>query len=76
MAVKKRHLTARQAGELAGEARARQFAVFHFSPRYTDREQDLADEATAAYHYALRSGHPPEHLSTSGMRNFPEEEQP
>ena len=73
MAVKKRHLTARQAGELAGAARARQFAVFHFSPRYTDREQALTDEATAAYHNALRPGHPPEHLSISKMRNFPEE---
>ncbi len=56
MAEKKRHLTARQAGELAGEARVRQFAVFHFSPRYTDREQALIDEAAAAYQDAYTAG--------------------
>ena len=46
---KKYHLTARQAGELAAEAGARQFSIFHFSPRYTDRENLLHEEAREAY---------------------------
>lgn len=75
-ARKKRHLTARQAGEFAGEARAKQFTVFHFSPRYTDREQALIDEATAAYHNTFRPRHPPEHRSTGGKQNFSEGGQP
>jgi len=54
MAIRKRHLTAHRAGTLAGEARARQFAVFHFSPRYTNREQELMDEAAAAYRSAAK----------------------
>jgi ribonuclease Z len=55
MAERKHHLTAHRAGALAGEAGARQFTLFHFSPRYTGREQVLIDEATAAYHTAVRS---------------------
>lgn len=45
----KGHLTARQAGELAARAGAKQFNIFHFSPRYTDQESLLHEEAMEAY---------------------------
>lgn len=48
-AAAKCHLTARQAGSLAREARARAVIPFHFSPRYTDREGDLRAELEAAH---------------------------
>lgn len=68
MADRKRHLTARQAGELAGEARAKQFALFHFSPRYTDRGQELNDEAAAACRGAIGAGRPVNPCSEEGKR--------
>ncbi len=43
------HLTARQAGELARAAGAQKLAPFHFSPRYQGVEQELLDEAAAAF---------------------------
>jgi ribonuclease Z len=43
------HLTARQAGEIAAQARARHFTVFHFSPRYEGRDAELVREACEAY---------------------------
>lgn len=43
------HLTARQAGSLAAEARVRRLAVFHFSPKYRDCPGELLDEAMAAF---------------------------
>ncbi|MDD2390479.1 MAG: MBL fold metallo-hydrolase [Desulfobacterales bacterium] len=43
------HLTARQAGTLAKKAGARQFSIFHFSPRYTDQGELLQEEAMAAF---------------------------
>ncbi len=49
IAVEKYHLTARQAGELAARAGAKQFSIFHFSPRYTDQESLLYQEAFEAY---------------------------
>lgn len=49
MADQKRHLTARQAGMLAGMAGAKQFTIFHFSPRYEDAEARLYAEADVAY---------------------------
>jgi len=49
IAERKHHLTARQAGHLAGTAQVKQLTVFHFSPRYTGMEQALRDEARAAY---------------------------
>jgi ribonuclease Z len=50
----KNHLTAHQAGTLAGLARAKRFTPFHFSPRYADRGNLLEGEARAAYESALR----------------------
>lgn len=49
MAAQKRHLTAHQAGTLAGRAGVKRFTIFHFSPRYTDREDILLQEARLAY---------------------------
>jgi ribonuclease Z len=48
-AKEKFHLTARQAGELAAESGAKQFTVFHFSPRYQGQESLLYQEAAEAY---------------------------
>ena len=49
LAAEKRHLTARQAGELAARCGARQYTIFHFSPRYQGQEDFLYREADEAY---------------------------
>jgi ribonuclease Z len=49
LAAERRHLTARQAGELARACGARKLAPFHFSPRYARREDALLDEAREAF---------------------------
>jgi len=49
IAKKKFHLTARNAGTLAGMAKVKQFTLFHFSPRYSGQEDLLQEEALAAY---------------------------
>lgn len=49
IAAEKCHLTARQAGTLAAKAGAKEFTIFHFSPRYTDQENLLLEEAIEAY---------------------------
>lgn len=49
LAERKHHLTARQAGELAGRAGVRSLCIFHFSPRYAGRGMDLEREAMEAY---------------------------
>ena len=49
IALEKHHLTARQAGELARACKARQYHLFHYSPRYTDCPQLLENEAQAAF---------------------------
>jgi len=49
IAREKYHLTARQAGELAAGAGARQMSIFHFSPRYLGRENLLYREAAEAF---------------------------
>jgi ribonuclease Z len=43
-AAEKRHLTARQAGKLAGEAGAARVTPFHFSPRYLESEHLIREE--------------------------------
>jgi ribonuclease Z len=48
-AREKHHLTARQAGLLAREAGAKRIAPFHFSTRYTGREEALRMEAEEAF---------------------------
>lgn len=49
LAEKKFHLTATQAGHIAAKARAKQFTIFHFSPRNIDSENLLHREARQAY---------------------------
>jgi ribonuclease Z len=45
-AVDKKHLTARQAAEIAHQARVRRLGLIHYSPRYTERElKGLLEEA-------------------------------
>lgn len=56
-ASRKHHLTARQAGWLACEARAKRVIPFHFSPKYHDREAKLRAEVAEA---AAPSGTIPE----------------
>ena len=45
VARKKYHLTAKQAGEIAGKAGVKQLIPFHFSPRYSNRSEELIKEA-------------------------------
>ena len=48
-ATKRYHLTARQAGLLGREARVKRLEVFHFSPRYEGRADQIYAEARAAF---------------------------
>lgn len=57
VALEKRHLTARCAGEIAGRAGARNVTLFHFSPRYQGREDQLEQEAMDAYLTELSNRH-------------------
>jgi ribonuclease Z len=59
MALKKYHLTAREAGELAGKAGVKSFQLFHFSPRYKHRADDLEREAKEAYERMLQGSNEP-----------------
>jgi ribonuclease Z len=43
------HLTSRQAGLLAGAARARELRTFHYSPKHMGRKMQLQEEAQAAF---------------------------
>lgn len=49
IAARKRHLTARQAGEIARACRVKQYHLFHYSPRYTDCPGMLPAEAQNAF---------------------------
>ena len=49
LAEAKHHLTARQAGRIAGRCGAKQLTVFHFSPRYTDQGHLVEAEARRAF---------------------------
>ena len=48
-AREKYHLTAKEAGELAKKAGARRFILFHFSPRYSDRAEEIEKEAMEGF---------------------------
>jgi ribonuclease Z len=47
-ALRKNHLTAGQAGEIARQLRVKKVVPFHFSPRYRGREDELRAEVLAA----------------------------
>ncbi len=49
IAKRKYHLTARQAGSIAGKAMVKRFTLFHFSPRYIGKEYLLEKEARDAF---------------------------
>jgi len=53
-ADEKRHLTARDAGRIAGLSGAKQYTLFHHSPRYTDRIKEIEREAAEAFLAASR----------------------
>ena len=57
IAAKKFHLTAREAGELAGRAGAKSLRLFHFSPRYHGNGHELEKEAKEAYLSSLGGKH-------------------
>lgn len=44
-AIRKYHLTAKEAGALAREAGVQRLEIFHFSPKYRDNQSELYDEA-------------------------------
>jgi len=58
IATEKYHLTARQAGYLAGMAGAKNIRIFHLSPKYKGLEYLLENEALDAFRSSL-SGNPP-----------------
>ncbi|MBW2596732.1 MAG: ribonuclease Z [Deltaproteobacteria bacterium] len=58
IATEKYHLTARQAGHLAGIAGAKYIRIFHLSPKYKGREHLLETEALDAFRSSL-SENPP-----------------
>jgi len=43
------HLTAKEAGTLARKAGVKQITLFHFSPRYSDLEEEIRKEAMEAF---------------------------
>ncbi len=53
IATDKYHLTARQAGYLAGRAGAKNMRVFHLSPKYKGSEHLLEEEALEAFRSSL-----------------------
>jgi ribonuclease Z len=57
-AVKRYHLTARQAGTLGRLAGAKHLQVFHFSPRYDGQAERIYAEAEAAFRGELPADEP------------------
>ena len=49
IALRKYHLTAKQAGDLARRAGAKNMTIFHFSPKYRGQENLLLEEAMKAF---------------------------
>lgn len=56
-AANRYHLTAHQAGLLAGKAQVQQLEVFHFSPRYTGQGALLKQEAHEAFIHSQQERH-------------------
>ncbi|MDL2269710.1 ribonuclease Z [Desulfosarcina sp. OttesenSCG-928-A07] len=56
LARHKNHLTARQAGEIAGLSRAGRYHLFHFSPRYAHFPEVLTTEAREAFDRVRKKG--------------------
>lgn len=54
-ALRKNHLTARQAGEIAREVGARAVVSFHYSPRYEKRAAEVAAQVQAAWSGAAQT---------------------
>jgi len=50
IATERRHLTARQAGQIARQAGVRRLIPFHFSARYRDRSDELTREVGEVFH--------------------------
>lgn len=59
IAAQKYHLTAKQAGEIAGRAGAKSIVPFHFSPRYSDHALCLEVEAQKAFNEIKNKGSSP-----------------
>lgn len=57
-ALERRHLTARQSGQLARRASVGRLVPFHFSPRYHGRTEVLYREAEAAFGGKVEPGNP------------------
>ena len=55
-ALEKKHLTARQAGRIAGLVNAGRFTLFHFSPRYEASEAAFYREAREGYEEVTEGG--------------------
>ncbi len=54
LAFCKKHLTAYQAGKLAGLSNAKKITVFHFSPRYINSSGSLVNEALSSYQAVIK----------------------